>query len=511
MDRSATRWLDRKLAKAGVMLGLASYCWAAPGWAQDLPASRYTAQQRQQLLLTVQEVPAPPAPGAAPAPAPAPAAEAPAVPAPISELPGTCAPQEATCCEPDDGCDQGEFWSLTSIFDDCCGENWMTKNNMKIGGSTVQSFTWNWSSPRDRFNGPVTWTDRSNDYQLNQQWLYLEKATSTDECKDWDIGGRVDMVYGTNYRFMTSAGLEDRWDVNTQRSFYGFALPQMYGEVAYKDVKVKAGHFASPVGYLGLDMSSNVVNTLPYTYQYGEPFTHTGALATWQANEKLAIGGGFTRGWDNWDGSGAGSPSLGYIGTATYAFENSTLAGVFLWSQEPNNRFDAAGEREFSGRYLHTLVWTRPFCEKYTYILQSDFGSQGRTSDFAGAREIGTSRWYGINQYLLYQQNDCLLWVGNFEWFRDEGGYRVGSLLPTPTTPGSQVRGLAGDRFGYQGNFYQVTFGPKWMPTKNLYIRPNLRFDWYSGADNNPGGRDPFADGEKDYQALLATDVGITY
>jgi hypothetical protein len=184
---------------------------------------------------------------------------------------------------------------------------------------------------------------------------------------------------------------------------------------------------------------------------------------------------------------------------------------VFLWSQEPNNRFDAAGEREFSGRYLHTLVWTRPFCEKYTYILQSDFGSQGRTSDFAGAREIGTSRWYGINQYLLYQQNDCLLWVGNFEWFRDEGGYRVGSLLPTPTTPGSQVRGLAGDRFGYQGNFYQVTFGPKWMPTKNLYIRPNLRFDWYSGADNNPGGRDPFADGEKDYQALLATDVGITY
>jgi hypothetical protein len=49
------------------------------------------------------------------------------------------------------------------------------------------------------------------------------------------------------------------------------------------------------------------------------------------------------------------------------------------------------------------------------------------------------------------------------------------------------------------------------MPTKNLYIRPNLRFDWYSGADNNPGGRDPFADGEKDYQALLATDVGITY
>ena len=102
-------------------------------------------------------------------------------------------------------------------------------------------------------------------------------------------------------------------------------------------------------------------------------------------------------------------------------------------------------------------------------------------------------------------------WVGNFEWFRDENGYRVGALLPTLTTPGSQVRGLPGTRYGYAGNFYQFTVGPRWSPTKNLYVRPNLRFDWYSGDNLNPDQSQPFGDGDKSSQAILGTDVGFTY
>lgn len=509
MEFSANFWLNRKLAKAGILLGLVGYCWAAPGWADELPASRYSAAQRQQLLLTADEVPAPPAPGAVPAPAPMPPAAAAPAPAAPAET-GACTPQDSSCCEEE--AEEEEAWSLTSIFDDDCGNNWMTENNMKIGGSTVQSFTWNWSSPRDRFNGPVTWTDRSNDYQLNQQWLYLEKATKTDECKDFDVGGRVDINYGTNYRWMTSAGLEDRWDWNTHRSFYGMAIPQMYGEVAYKDLKIKAGHFASPVGYFGLDMSANLFNTLPYTYQYGEAFTHTGVVATYALSEKLTVSGGVTRGWDNWDGSGAGSPNAGFIGTANYTIDdNSSLALVVLWSREWNNKFDGNGEIDFSSRYLHTLVYSRKLSDEMTYVIQSDYGHQGNTADWSGARDIGDADWYGINQYLIWQQSDKVQWGANFEWFRDENGYRVGPFLPTATTPGSQVRGLAAPRFGYAGNFYQVTVGPKWSPTKNLYIRPNLRLDWYSGQNLNGTEAQPFGDGDKSSQAILATDVGFTY
>lgn len=509
MESSANYWLNRKLAKAGILLGLVGYCWAAPGWADERPASRYSASERQHLLLTQAEVPPPPAPGAIPAQDPKEAVPSNSAHSPAVEGADAC-PQASSCCEAE--AEEEEAWSLTSIFDDECGGNWMTQNNMKIGGSTVQSFTWNWSSPRDRFNGPVTWTDRSNDYQLNQQWLYLEKATKTDECKDFDVGGRVDINYGTNYRWMTSAGLEDRWDFNTSRSFYGMAIPQMYGEVAYKDMKIKAGHFASPVGYFGLDMAANLFNTLPYTYQYGEAFTHTGVVASYALSEKLTVSGGVTRGWDNWDGSGAGSPNPGFIGTANYTIDdNSSLALVVLWSREWNNKFDGNGEIDFSSRYLHTLVYSRKLSEELTYVIQSDYGHQGNTADFSGGRDIGDADWYGINQYFIWQQSDKVQWGANFEWFRDENGYRVGPFLPTATTPGSQVRGLATPRYGYAGNFYQMTVGPKWSPTKNLYIRPNLRLDWYSGESLNPNQDKPFGDGNKSSQAILATDVGFTY
>ena len=46
-------------------------------------------------------------------------------------------------------------WGLTDIFDDGCG-NCLKDNQWKIGGNIDQSFTGNFSSPRDRYNGPVT-------------------------------------------------------------------------------------------------------------------------------------------------------------------------------------------------------------------------------------------------------------------------------------------------------------------------------------------------------------------
>ena len=108
--------------------------------------------------------------------------------------------------------------------------------------------------------------------------------------------------------------------------------------------------------------------------------------------------------------------------------------------------------------------------------------------------------------------NDCWSFGGNFEWFRDEEGFRVGGFLPnTFAVPGSQVRGLSTARSGYRGNFFQITLGPKWTPTKNVLIRPNLRFDWFDGEIDNAGGLKPFDDGLKNAQTIFATDFSILF
>ena len=79
---------------------------------------------------------------------------------------------------------------------------------------------------------------------------------------------------------------------------------------------------------------NNFFNTLPYTFQYGEPFTRTGMLSTWTANEHWTLGGGFTRGWDNFSDA---NPHLGSLTTATWTGDNKdSFAWVWVQSHEPD-------------------------------------------------------------------------------------------------------------------------------------------------------------------------------
>lgn len=393
-----------------------------------------------------------------------------------------------------------EMCHLHDIFEDCEGNNWFTDCGFVLGGSAAASYTANFTQPLDNFNGPVTYTDRANEFQLNQIDLYLDKPTETSDEDPIDIGGRVEMLYGTNARFTTATGLED--EINQSRSFYALAIPQFYGEVAINKTKIKAGHFYSPVGYCVVDTSVNPFPWLPYTFQYAEPFTHTGALATTQVTDKFSFGVGFTRGWDSWDRSNPlTSPNLGYLGTLGYTFEDeSTLALVHVWSNEAT--FNPA--EPFTSRFLQTLVYSRSLSEKVNFIFQTDYGQQVHATS-----DAQTARWYGLNSYLSYASTDKLTWWLNGEWFRDERGFRVGGFLPTNGP--SPVRGLSIGRSGYAGSFYQVGVGPKYQLNPNMFVRSQVRFDWYDGQANNAGNLKPFDNGERNSQFIWASDLVITF
>lgn len=433
---------------------------------------------------------------------------APATPAPVCGPAASCAPAAAGCTAAAGGCGatggSSDPFSLTDLFTDGCGQNHLKDNGWKIGGNIAQSYTMNFNNPSNKWNGPVTWTDRSNEYELNQLWLYGEKVTDTTK-KDWDWGARGDILYGTNARLTTESGLETP-HLNGP-GIYGLAIPQFYFDVAYKKLKIRAGHFISPIGYFTVDTTQNFFNTIPYTYQWGEPFTHTGATATYQFTDQFVVSSGLIRGWDNFAG---GNGYLGNLTTWTYTFKDkSSLAQVIVASNEPNFY------NQFTQRYYQSLVYTKPIDDNWTYVGQSDFGTQ-RNATVDGKQ----ANWYGMNQYLFYKVNDKWTWGANFEWWRDEEGFRVASFLPsafasgiTGNSTGVPLSVLPG---GYQGTFYQTTIGPRWYPTgkPNFFIRPNFRMDWYSGQYDttvNPGAVKPFGDGNKLYQPLFVTDVCLTF
>jgi hypothetical protein len=395
--------------------------------------------------------------------------------------------------------DLGEPWKL---WEPCCEDSpW------SAGGWLAQSYTWNPYNPADRFNGPATWTDRANEYQLNELYGYVARTANTEGC-GFDWGMRVDALYGTNYRWTTSGGFETNWGNN---AFYGLAVPQAYVEAAYNNLSVKFGRYFSPVGYYVIGTANNFFPVLPYTFQYGEPFTHTGALATYKYSDNLVLGGGITHGWDASDNTA--NPHAGGLVTAAWTIDDQrSLAYVGVFGPEPNYsgvnlRGNGTG---YTSRYLQTLVYSRKFSDDVLWVLQSDYGEQ---HDAVVPGDL--ARWYGLNTYLYWNMTCRLQWGANLEWFRDQGGFRVGQVLPSFGSPNARGldNGLGPTALspGFDGSFYRFMFGPRYYFTPNLYGRAAFVADWYDGQRDNSTNLLPYDDGTKSHQELVVFDLILTF
>ena len=58
------------------------------------------------------------------------------------------------------------------------------------------------------------------------------------------------------------------------------------------------GHFYTIIGYEVVPATGNFFYSHAYTMYYGEPFTHTGALAEFAVNDQWTVYGGWVNGWD---------------------------------------------------------------------------------------------------------------------------------------------------------------------------------------------------------------------
>jgi len=368
----------------------------------------------------------------------------------------------------------------------------------------------NWGAP---WNGPITFNDRAWQGQMNQLYLVNERVLGED--LSW--GGRVDLLYGTDYLFTTARGLDayrstpdplgfsgPRWDSSR---YYGLAMPQLYAEFGREDLGIKFGHFYTLIGYEVVPAIGNFFYTHAYTMQYGEPFTHTGILGTWVPNDQFNIIGGVTNGWDNWDdGMQTGGPITntaypGYnsnaslLAAATFSSSDESQALVFAitsGNEVASGVGPLVADNLYAGNLtMYSIVYTNEVSDKLTYVFQNDTGwwFNGNVDGYSTiGQQEGTAQWYGINQYLFWNFTDSLIGGLRFEWFRDNNGTRVTSRLR------NDIFGQDFAASGFAGNFWEMTWGLNYLWGNNLIIRPELRYDWYSpdaGAFNGtlPYGR----------------------
>ncbi len=474
-------------------------------WADDATATRqaYYQEVGDDSPFEEEAPVAPMAETAEPPPPPDAAYDSPSDAPPPPEAPG-----EAGNAWVEDTLEQSAVGNRCGSCDTCGGSSYCEPSRcagggcggglgITFGGWLDQGITVNGRRVADRFNGPVTFNDRDGEYQMNQLWLYAEKEVDTGGY-GWDVGGRIDAVYGTDWRFTSSIGLEDDW--NESERFYGVAVPQAYVDVAVNDLTVRMGHFYTIIGYEVVTAPDNFFYSHAYTFQYGEPFTHTGLLASHAVSDQIAISGGFDRGWDTWEDNNTDLEFLG--GISWTSCDESTSVAFGLTS----GAYDDAGDLN---RTMYSVVLSHRINCRWRYVLQHDYGIDDDGSlrnPLTGATP--DAEWYGVNQYLFYDVNECWSVGARVEWFRDDDGTRVGGI----GAPGGWTLGpnKAANQQGWAGDFSAVTIGLNWKPTDWINVRPECRWDWYDGPADGLG-RLPYDAGSRDNQFTFGTDLIVVF
>lgn len=392
-----------------------------------------------------------------------------------------------------------EASTLLETVGDPNESSFMKNNSIKIGGWANAGITYNAAAPDNNFNGPVTFGDRSGEFQLNQLNLFVQKAVAT-EGDSFDIGGRFDVMFGSDAIFTQAYGVPgadlgtglplDRgaWDLKLiNERFYNLAIPQAYVEMYVplgNGLNIKAGHFYTPIGYETVPAPDNFFYTHAYTMQFGEPFTHTGVMANYTVDDNWAVMGGAvtgsaTGGWDgSWDqqlGNWAG-----LMGTTWTSDSKATSLNV-------SGTYGARSEVSDDDWSLYSIVFKHNITDKAHLMLQHDHGF---ADGLAVGGQLTDTEWYGLNTHLTYDVMDNLVAGVRGEWFRDQNGVRVCSPARTAASC-------------VPGTFYAVTAGVTWKPLKWLNVRPNVRYDWADGAR-------PFGNTKQD-QFLFSTDMTVSF
>lgn len=313
----------------------------------------------------------------------------------------------------------------TNVCDPCLSDAPLelmsrTENGFKIGGWFQAGYN---TKSDGRFNNVP------NALNLHQAYLYAEKAADGQNGLDW--GFRMDLMYGVDGADSQAFGSNPgNWDFRNgfDHGIYSWALPQAYAELAAGDLSVKLGHFYTLIGYEVVTAPDNFFFTHAFTMYNSEPFTHTGALASYAASDNVTLYGGWTLGWDTgFDAYRGGSNFLGGFGytiTDDIAMTYITCFGDLGWRGEG---------------YNHSLVFDVTLTDKLQYVFQTDFVS---TNTDVAYNDVG------INQYLFYTLNDRWKLGGRAEWWKRDGE-----------------------------SLWEVTAGVNWLPHPNLVVRPEVKYN----------------------------------
>lgn len=365
-----------------------------------------------------------------------------------------------------------------------------------IGGWIQGGITGNGDGNRSsQGNYPVPFNQVSDGFIFNQApWIYAEKAVDTGGA-GFDWGARVDYVFGTDGPDTQAFG-DEGWDFgwNSSRD-YGSAIPQLYVDLGYNNWTLRLGHFFTIIGYEVVPAIGNFFYSHALAQTYAEPFTHTGALLSYTPDDTWTFYNGYTFGWDSGFENNADAHT--YLGGVSYNWED---IGTLAWMVNAGKFGDGellphGGVAADGDIYMSSLVATLNLTDDIQYVIQHDHGVNYHVPGGPGAE------WYGVNQYLFITLTDTIRFGARVEWLDDADGARIGAH--PFANPAAVALGPT------EGDYFNYTIGLNIAPHTNFMVRPELRWDHFTGTA--PAGALPFDNGNEDDLFTAGVDAILQF
>ncbi|MFA6563662.1 MAG: outer membrane beta-barrel protein [Verrucomicrobiia bacterium] len=304
-------------------------------------------------------------------------------------------------------------------------------------------------------------------FSLNQAKLTLEHPLDEGEAA---AGYRVDFLAGQDAERIHSFGLfssnaneltrrqgtGSNGAVDLEQAYVTFRLPVGSG------LDVKFGKFVSLAGAETIDAPGNWFFSRSYIFGFGEPFTHTGALLSYQWNDWLDTQAGVVNGWDAVQDNNSGKTVVG-------------RAGVTLFDGKLKNAVTVIGGPEQQGNNSNyrwmvddVLTWQPPM-ENLLLTLNGLYGSEDGSVDSAGVFHAGNVSWWGALASARYQWTPFVTMGLRYEFFSDTDGARTdgaGGIGPQPLSPMAH------------GVDYQAVTWSVWLERLMPNLTPRVEVRW---------------------------------
>ena len=243
----------------------------------------------------------------------------------------------------------------------------LKSRNITIGGWLDRGIYGNQFAPN---NGPVGLRGIGDGFTADQFWFYAERKTDTKGC-GWDIGGRVDYVFGVEARkpralataAWTSAGTRRRSMARPSAALHGNRLQrsESQGRPLLHPDRLRSRAGAAELLLLAL--------LLAHLRRAVHPHRRPGSLTTQREDHMVRWLG---HAWD--EGFGGQGPRLDVPRRFLHKpFRESDVRLVRLCRNA--GRLNCVSRRRSGDLYYNCFIFTYKLTDKWTYIFEHDLGS----------------------------------------------------------------------------------------------------------------------------------------